>query len=250
MRRGFMISLEKRKEVFRKYFIEFEHQSGICSDLQLSRGSVTKIIKEFRERIKELGLTDEQDLQGHIDEIVIAAKRKKRNYKRLRVTDIHVNLAKDLFMTYEKDRTILGGTESILKLYDNFDDKLSSYIESVIEIDYYTKKLNEDSLDEEKKKYYQNYYMKYFNEYKNSCEELRIEYKEDVNSILRIQYISLQTFYRLINDIRNNIKREKKEAKDREVQLAEIEESKKSKLQRMLDEIEASAIRLNNQKKK
>lgn len=246
-----MISLEKRKEVFRKYFMEFEHQSGICSDLQLSRGSVTKIIKEFRERIKELGLTEEQYLQDHIDEIVLDAKRKKRKYKRLRVTDIHVNLVKELFETYEKNRTMLGSSESILKLYEIFDDKLSLYIESISQIDFCIKKLKENLLDDDKEKYYQNYYMKNFHKYKKSCEELGIEYKEDVNSILRIQYISLQTFYRLINDI----KREKKEAKDREIRLreirlAEIEESKKSDFDRMLDEIEASAIRFNNHKKK
>lgn len=241
-----MISLEKRKEVFRKYFMEFEHQSGICSDLQLSRGSVTKIIKEFRERIKELGLTDVQDLQDHIDEIVLDAKRKKRKYKRLRVTDIHVNLVKELFETYEKNRTMLGSSESILKLYETFDDKLSLYIESISQIDLCIKKLKENLLDDDKEKYYQNYYMKNFHEYKKSCEELGIEYKEDVNSIVRLQYISLQTFYRLINDI----KREKKEAKDREIRLAEIEESKKSDFDRMLDEIEASAIRFNNHKKK
>ncbi len=241
-----MISLEKRKEVFRKYFMEFEHQGGICSDLQLSRGSVTKIIKEFRERIKELGLTDVQDLQDHIDEIVLDAKRKKRKYKRLRVTDIHVNLVKELFETYEKNRTMLGSSESILKLYETFDDKLSLYIESISEIDFYIKKLEENLLDDDKKKYYQNYYMKNFHEYKKSCEELGIEYKEDVNSIVRIQYISLQTFYRMINDI----KREKKEAKDREIRLAEIEESKKSDFERILDEIEAGAIGSNNHMKK
>ncbi|MGO1134845.1 hypothetical protein ACTOS9_21275 [Bacillus subtilis] len=78
-----MIPLDKKRDVFIHWFIKRHNKREISRKLNISRGTVDKIIRECQQRIVELNLPLEADLLSHIDEIVIAAEiqRKRKPYK-------------------------------------------------------------------------------------------------------------------------------------------------------------------------
>lgn len=78
-----MIPLDKKRDVFILWFIKRFTKREISRRLNISRGTVDKIIKECQQRIVDLNLTLEADLLSHIDEIVVAPliQRKRKPYK-------------------------------------------------------------------------------------------------------------------------------------------------------------------------
>ena len=47
-----MISIEKRREIFKMYFIEFNSIRKISRELNISRSTLSKIINEYKDRFK------------------------------------------------------------------------------------------------------------------------------------------------------------------------------------------------------
>lgn len=78
-----MIPLDKKRDVFIHWFIKRYNKREISRNLNISRGTVDKIIEECQQRIGELNLPLEADLLSHINEIVVASEiqRKRKPYK-------------------------------------------------------------------------------------------------------------------------------------------------------------------------
>ena len=78
-----MISSDKKKDIFKLWFIKRHSKREISRMLNISRGTLDKIIKGFQQKIVEINLTLEDDLLSHIDEIVIetSTQRKRKPYK-------------------------------------------------------------------------------------------------------------------------------------------------------------------------
>lgn len=78
-----MISLDKKRDIFNLWFIKRHNKREICRMLNISRGTLDKIIKGFQQKIVEINLTLEDDLLSHIDKIVIetSTQRKRNPYK-------------------------------------------------------------------------------------------------------------------------------------------------------------------------
>jgi len=201
-----VISIEKRKGVFQRYFIDFQSQKTICTELDLSKGSVTKLIKEYRERIAELGLK-ESDLSSHVDEIVKEPIRKKRELKRYLVTDKVEKIIKGLVISNEKNRTLYGrsGAKSILGLYVDFTKYIERYNYIVYRIDTLASYMSQLSENDKK-------YIDYLDEYNESYDrylELSIEFdlpvETEISSKSRIYAFSHETFYRVVKEFKKNM---------------------------------------------
>ncbi|WP_374717468.1 hypothetical protein [Neobacillus sp.] len=96
-----MIALEKKRDVFIFWFIKRFTKREISRRLNISRGTVDKIIKECQQRIVDLNLTLEADLLSHIDEIVVAPliQRKRKPYK---LNEETISFIKELVINNEK----------------------------------------------------------------------------------------------------------------------------------------------------
>jgi hypothetical protein len=202
-----VISIEKRKGVFQRYFIDFQSQKTICTELDLSKGSVTKLIKEFRERIAELGLLLEPDLSIHIHEIVKEPIRKKRELKRYLVTDKVEKIIKGLVISNERNRILYGraGAKSILGLYEDFKKYIERYNYIVYRMDTLASYMSQLSENDKK-------YIDYLDEYNESYDrylELSIEFdlpvETEISSKSRIYAFSHETFYRVVKEFKKNM---------------------------------------------
>ena len=73
----------KKREVFDLWFIQGRTKRDINRTVNISRGTVDKIIKECQENISTLRLGIEVDLSDHVDKIVTppSKKRKRKSYK-------------------------------------------------------------------------------------------------------------------------------------------------------------------------
>lgn len=121
-----MISIEKRKEIFNMYFIEFNPVRKISRELNISRSTLSKIIDEYKDRLKELDLLEEDNLSKHIDLVVIEPKRKKRNVERYKITQEHINILEELILYNEKIKTRHKNPKKISKLPDDFYTELKN----------------------------------------------------------------------------------------------------------------------------
>ncbi|SCK02037.1 Uncharacterised protein [uncultured Clostridium sp.] len=126
-----MISIEQRKEVYIRYFVNFNSIRKISRDLNMSRSTISKITDSYREALKDLNLLDEQDLSMYIDKIVIQPERKKRVVKPYKVTQEHINIIKLLVTTNEKDRTRTKKAKTTLELFNIFREELSENLCSI-----------------------------------------------------------------------------------------------------------------------
>ena len=126
-----MISIEQRKEVYIRYFVNFNSIRKISRDLNKSRSTISKITDSYREALKDLNLLDEQDLSMYIDKIVIQPERKKRVVKPYKVTQEHINIIKLLVTTNEKDRTRTKKAKTTLELFNIFREELSENLCSI-----------------------------------------------------------------------------------------------------------------------
>ncbi len=119
-----MISLEKRKEIFNMYFIEFHSIRKISSELNISRSTVTKIINDCKDRLKELDLLEEDNLSKHINSIVIKPKMKRIIAERYKVKQEHIDILEELIQSNEKIRTRRKDPKEWSNLPDDFYTKI------------------------------------------------------------------------------------------------------------------------------
>ena len=118
-----MISIETRKEIYIRYFLKFHSIRKISRELEVSRSTISKIIDEYRVALKNLGLTEEDDLYEFIDLVVVKPKRKKRIVNRYKVTQEHIDNIKKLVYENEKSRTLGRKTKTTLELLEEFQDR-------------------------------------------------------------------------------------------------------------------------------
>ena len=123
-----MISIEQRKKIYMLYFTNSNSISirELSKKLNISRSTLSKIIKEFRVTLEEYNLLNEDDLSQYIDLVVVEPKRKKRNVKKYIVTPQHINLIKQLVDDNEKDRIRRGKAKTILELFYDFEKERKS----------------------------------------------------------------------------------------------------------------------------
>lgn len=119
-----MISLEKRKEVFNMYFIEFHSIRKISSELNISRGTVTKIINDCKERLEELNLLEEDNLSKHINSIVIKPKMKRIIAEGYKVKQEHIDILEELIKYNEEVRVKYKNPKEFSNLPDDFYTKI------------------------------------------------------------------------------------------------------------------------------
>lgn len=115
-----MIPLDKKRDVFILWFIKRHTKREISRKVNMSRGTVDKIIKECRERIGELNLTFDADLFSHMDEIVVASsiQRKRKSYK---LTSETISLIEVMVLNNEKlARVGSEDAKNIKKLFEDF----------------------------------------------------------------------------------------------------------------------------------
>lgn len=135
-----MISIEKRKKIFIKYFTEFYSMRKISRELNVSRNTVSKIINEQRINIKKHNLINEKDLSKFIDLVVEMPKRKERNTKKYKVKQLHIDIIKELVDNNKLNRTIHGESKTNLELFSDFKNEVKSEYEgeNIAEISYST----------------------------------------------------------------------------------------------------------------
>lgn len=135
-----MISIDKRKKIFTKYFIEFYSIRKISKELNISRSTVSKIIDEQRINIKKHNLINEDDLSKFMDLIVHIPKRKERNVKKYKVRQLHIDIIKELVNSNELNRTIHGESKTNLELFYEFKNEVKYEYEGedIPEISYST----------------------------------------------------------------------------------------------------------------
>lgn len=87
-----MISSDKKRDIFNLWFIKRHNKREISRMLNISRGTLDKIIKRFQQKIVEINLPLEDDLLRHIDKIVIetSTQRKRKPYKLNEETISHI----------------------------------------------------------------------------------------------------------------------------------------------------------------
>ena len=115
-----MISIEKRREIFKMYFIEFNSVRKISRELNISRSTLSKIINEYKDRLKELNLLEEDNLSIHIDLIVLEPKQKISYRKRLIVSQEHIDILEELIKYNEKVRSRYKNPKEFSNLPDDF----------------------------------------------------------------------------------------------------------------------------------
>jgi hypothetical protein len=118
-----MISLDVRKDIFIRRFIQFQSYRGISSDLNINRGTVTNICNDIVKKIKELGLNDEVDLISHMSEVVIEPKYqgKRKSHK---VNPATKRIIISMVESNEIKRTRkLSEVKTVRELYEEFKTK-------------------------------------------------------------------------------------------------------------------------------
>jgi DNA-binding transcriptional regulator LsrR (DeoR family) len=114
-----MIPLDKKRDVFILWFIKRHTKREISRKVNLSRGTVDKIINECQERIGELNLTLNSDLFSHLDKIVIASsiQRERKPYK---LTIETISFIEEMVINNEKLARF--GSEDARTIKELFED--------------------------------------------------------------------------------------------------------------------------------
>ncbi|MEC1264019.1 hypothetical protein LZP85_19030 [Priestia flexa] len=136
-----MIPLDKKRDVFILWFIKRHTKREISRKVNVSRGTVDKVIKECQERIGALKLTFDADLFSHIDEIVVASsiQRTRTPYK---LTPETISLIEEMVLNNEKlARMGLEDAKNIKELFEDFQKqkKEKPNIITDFSIDYFYK---------------------------------------------------------------------------------------------------------------
>ncbi len=114
-----MLSIEKRKEIFIRHFLKLNSGRKISTDLNISRSTVNKVIKDCKLSIEKLKLNNSNNLHEFIDSIVVQPKRKKRDVSRYIVTQEHIDKIRILV---NKNFTPMK-RKTVYQLYKEFDDR-------------------------------------------------------------------------------------------------------------------------------
>lgn len=148
-----MIPLDKKRDVFILWFIKRHNKREISKLINMSRGTVNKIIKECQQRIVELNLTLEADLISHIGEIVVSPQiqRKRKPYK---LTEETISFIEN--MVINNERLVRIGSEEAKNTKELFKDfqkqkKEKPILMTDFTIDYFYKLVREikDKIHEE-----------------------------------------------------------------------------------------------------
>lgn len=188
-----------KKKVFQMYFLEVNTQEQIRKELEISKGSVTKIIKECREQIAKCELSDEADLGPFIDIIVEAPMRKKAEYRRRVVTEIHIKIIEKMVVAneHEKKRLRQAGFYSRSNLYLAFIRELRRYNKLLHNMQQEkNKKISAEFRSEAHQKEEQNN-LSHCENFAKICDEYELpaDFEESRNQELHV--ISSDTFYKL-----------------------------------------------------
>lgn len=140
-----MISLNIKRDVFNFWFIKRYNKREVSRMLNISRGTVDKILKECQQRINELNLTLEADLMSYIDEIVVAPQiqRKRKPYK---LNEETISFIKDLVIINEKlIRIDSEDGKSTKELFEYFQKQKKEKPNLITDfsLDYFYKKVRE-----------------------------------------------------------------------------------------------------------
>ncbi|MGG0889330.1 hypothetical protein [Cytobacillus horneckiae] len=114
-----MIPLDKKRDVFILWFVKRHTKREISRKVNVSRGTVDKIIEECRGKIGELNLSSDADLLSHMDEIVVASSihRKRKPYK---LTPKTISVIEEMVTNNEKLARM--GSEDAKSTKDLFED--------------------------------------------------------------------------------------------------------------------------------
>lgn len=140
-----MIPLDKKRDVFILWFVKRYNKREISRRINLSRGTVDKIIKECQQRIHELNLTVDADLLSHIDEVVVASEmqRKRKPYK---LTVETISFIEDIVVNNEKlVRISSEDAKNTKELFEDFQrqKKVKPNLMTDFTIDYFYKLVRE-----------------------------------------------------------------------------------------------------------
>ncbi|MDA2671282.1 hypothetical protein PDQ76_20975 [Bacillus cereus] len=138
-----MIPLDKKRDVFIHWFIKRYKKRQISRNLNISRGTVDKIIVECQQRIVELNLPLEANLLSNIEEIVVAPQiqRKRKPYK---LNEETLSFIKELVINNEKlIRISSEDAQSTRELFEYFQKQKKEKPDLIIDfsLDYFYKKV-------------------------------------------------------------------------------------------------------------
>lgn len=142
---NYMITIEQKKDVFILWFIKRHNKREIGRTLNISRGTVDKIIKECQQRIVELNLPLETDLLGHIDKIVVTPliQRKRKPYK---LNEETISFIKELVINNERLNRVGSDDAKFTKeLFEYFQKQKKEKPNLITDfsLDYFYKKVRE-----------------------------------------------------------------------------------------------------------
>jgi hypothetical protein len=188
-----------RKKVFQRYFLEINTQEQIRKELGISKGSVTKIIKECRDQIAKCELSDEDDLGPFIDRIVEAPMRKKVEYRRKVVTEIHVRIIEKMVVVNEQKKKRLRQNRGYSRsdLYWNFKSVLEKYNMALHNMQHEKNKKISAEFGSEAYQEEEQSYLSHYDFFAKICDEYELptDFEEPRDRVLHV--ISPDTFYKL-----------------------------------------------------
>jgi len=188
-----------RKKVFQRYFLEINTQEQIRKELGISKGSVTKIIKECRDQIAKCELSDEDDLDPFIDRIVEAPMRKKVEYRRKVVTEIHVRIIEKMVVVNEQKKKRLRQNRAYSRsdLYWNFKSVLEKYNMALHNMQHEKNKKISAEFGSEAYQEEEQSYLSHYDFFAKICDEYELptDFEEPRDQVLHV--ISPDTFYKL-----------------------------------------------------
>ncbi|QWH03703.1 hypothetical protein EXW52_27430 [Bacillus mycoides] len=140
-----MVPLDKKRDVFIHWFIKRHKKREISRRLNISRGTINKIISECQQRIVELRLPLEADLLKNIDDIVVVpqVQRKRKPYK---LNEETLSFIKELVINNEKlIRINSKNAQSTKELFEYFQrqKKEKPNLIADFSLDHFYKKVRE-----------------------------------------------------------------------------------------------------------
>ncbi|WBX81510.1 hypothetical protein PD280_07365 [Virgibacillus salarius] len=141
-----MITLKIKKEIFTLWFIKRYKKREISRNLNISRGTVDKVIKECQHRIRALNLPFNTDLLSHIDDIVIASSinRKRKPYK---LTSETLSVIEEMVIHNEKLVSVASedakNTKELFEYFQKKQKKEKPNLVTDFSIDYFYKLVRE-----------------------------------------------------------------------------------------------------------
>lgn len=115
-----MIPIDKRKEIYIRFFVNLNPIRKISRDLNISRDTISKIVNEQRINLKKYDLVNHNNLSELIDLVVDIPQRKKRTVQNYKVTQIHIDIIKELIEDNERNKIFGEKSKTNLELFNDF----------------------------------------------------------------------------------------------------------------------------------